>query len=150
MATLTLRADDAGAAEPDAPAKDKTDRPVQPEHPDHPLDKEKPAHPDKPDRGANVQLPEDVKKLIDEFNQARQDFLQDQKELLAQIKDASKEQREKLRDQLKTNREEWLEKQKELREEIRERLKELREKLPNHREIIDEAKGKAKDRKKGR
>ncbi|MGC8743134.1 MAG: hypothetical protein ACP5T0_04575 [Verrucomicrobiia bacterium] len=84
------------------------------------------------------ELPQEIKDLIAQFEQAKQDFLTAQKDLLEQLKNATTdEERAQIREQLKAQRDAWLEQTKELRQQIREALKELRDKIPTRQEVLD-------------
>jgi hypothetical protein len=92
-----------------------------------------------PDR---VPLPPELRDLMKEFEKAREAILEQEKELLRQLKGATEEDREKIREQLKAKRDEWMERTRELREQIKDRLAELKDKLPKRDELIDAAKEK--------
>jgi len=95
-----------------------------------------------------IQLPDDLKAMIEAARQAAVDFRAQQAELIKQLKDATAEERAALREQLKENREAFREAQKEREKEIRARLQELREQFKNQRDQVLEA---AKEQgKKGR
>jgi hypothetical protein len=76
-------------------------------------------------------LPEDVKKLIDEFKALSDKYVADQKALLEGLRGANSDAKEKIKEQLKANRQSFLDETKEIRADIRERLKELRDELKN-------------------
>lgn len=92
-------------------------------------------------------MAEQVKALQAQFKLQQKELLQKYQELLKGAKDASKEEREKLRlelrDELKTKLDDLITKQKELRTE-------LRQKFEEHKELIDAAKEKAKEKIKDR
>jgi len=95
----------------------------------------------------NVTLPEDLKKLVEQYQGAAQKFAEEQKALISQIKGASEEDKSKLKDQLKTNREKFLEETKQLRADIREQVRDLRAKLKESGTAVDggtEGKGKGR------
>lgn len=98
-----------------------------------------------PPRPPRPDLPADVKALIDKFEATRQQYLDQEKELTKQIRDATAEQRDKIREQQKAVRDAWLEQTKELRKEIAQRIEELRGKLKDQRPVIDQAKEKIGD-----
>jgi hypothetical protein len=97
--------------------------------------------------GRRGTLPDDVKKLLEDFKSARDQYLERQKELLKVAKDGTEADREKLREQVQELRKDFLDRQRTIREEVKRRLEELRRELPNRQEIIDAAKEKAKDRR---
>jgi hypothetical protein len=77
----------------------------------------------------NAEIPADLKALITQYQDAAQKFAAQQKELLAQIKGATDEQKQKLKETLKGNRQTFLDDTTQLRADIREQLRELRAKL---------------------
>jgi hypothetical protein len=158
MAGNPLVADDTAVpGDPNTPPTPVVDPPKQ-DPPQTPPDDVKPprptsptiVRPDRPTRPDKPELPAEIKQLIDEFQKARESFLADQRDLAKQIRGATADERETLREQLKANREEWLDKQKELREEIKAAIQRLKETLPSHKDLIDQAKEKANDHKRGR
>ena len=94
--------------------------------------------PERPERPDRPQLPPEIRRLLAVFEKARDTYLEKQKELLKQLKDATEEQKAALREQLKENQDKFAK----IRAELRERLKELRDQLPKHRDAIDAAKEK--------
>ncbi len=99
----------------------------------------RPDRPGRPDIQPPVrpELPQEVKDLIAQFEQARQDFLASQKELFEQLRNATTdEERAQIREQLKAAREAWMEQTKELRQQIREALQQLRQQVPTREEIL--------------
>lgn len=111
--------------------------------------------PGKPAEGPGVGKPdwtrgsmaEQVKALQAQFKLQQKELLQKYQELLKGAKDASREEREKLRlelrDELKAKLDDLITKQKELRTE-------LRQKFEEHKELVDAAKEKAKEKIKDR
>jgi gas vesicle protein len=94
-----------------------------------------------------LELPEDLKKLVDQFRAQAQTFVSSQKEIAQQLKGATSEQKELLKEQLKTNREKFLEETAALRTDIRERVKELKATLQESRPVdagAGEARGKGR------
>lgn len=129
--------DDSGHGKKDSPPG-LANRPDRPAHPDHPANPNKPA------------LPDDVKKLIEASRQAREAFLNEQKDLVAKLKSATQDERAKIREDLAKNREDFLAQQKELREQIHDRLKEIRAEFKDNRDkVIDEARKNGKGRRPG-
>lgn len=77
----------------------------------------------------DVELPDALKKALDEFNALRLKQTETQKELLAKLGTSTKEEKQAIKDQLRANRDQFLEDTKQLRADIREQIKALREKL---------------------
>ena len=77
----------------------------------------------------NVELPETLKKALEEFNTARQKQIEIQKELASKLGTAKAEEKQALKEKLRSNRETFLDETKQLRTDIREQIKALREKL---------------------
>ncbi len=77
----------------------------------------------------NANLSDDLKKLITQYQDTAQKFAAGQKDLLAQLKGATDEQKQTLKDQLKANRQQFLDDTTQLRADIREQLRELRQKI---------------------
>ena len=77
------------------------------------------------------ELPEDVKKLIADFQKAREDFMAAQREELKKAKDATKEARAEARERLKDLRQNFVKQQIVNRKEIHDRLQEIKGKLRN-------------------
>ncbi|MFN0067421.1 MAG: hypothetical protein ACKVYV_07260 [Limisphaerales bacterium] len=104
---------------------------------------------DLPDAGAGRRavLPEDVKRLLSEFQKAREAFDQKRAELVQQTKGATDADRAKFREQFQELRRQFIEQQKMLREEVRRRIEELKRELPLRQELIDAAKEKARERR---
>jgi ABC-type transporter MlaC component len=96
----------------------------------------------KADRAA---LSDELKAAIQDFQQARADFLKAQADLRKGLRTATSEERARIREQLKTLCSGWLQDQQQYRDRIREELRELRETLRNARDKqLDEVKGKGK------
>jgi hypothetical protein len=81
----------------------------------------------------------DLSDVMESFRQAREAFLEEQREIASALRGATEDEREALREALKEAREQWMEQTRELRAEIRERVAELRERLPNREEVVDAA-----------
>jgi Skp family chaperone for outer membrane proteins len=95
-----------------------------------------------------VELPADLKAMVEEARKAAADFRAEQAELVKSLKDATAEERAKIRADLKELRETFLAAQKDRMKDIRARLAELRKEFQNKR---DEVLGAAKEQgKKGR
>ena len=102
---------------------------------------EKPVRPNNPPPGADVQ------DLVKEFKQARETYLQQQKELARRMKEDSKEAREALREQNKELLEQLKEQQKNLRQESRDRAKDLKKELSSDMgRVIDSGVGEGRGR----
>ena len=84
-----------------------------------------------------VELPADLKALVDKYQDAAKKFAADQKDLIALIRGATEEDKAKLKEQLKTNRDKFLEDTKQLRADIREQVRELRAKLKESGTPVD-------------
>jgi hypothetical protein len=76
-------------------------------------------------------LPDDVKKLLDEYKAIVDKFVADQKALIDGLRGATSDAKEKVKEQLKANRQTFLDQTKDLRVDIHERIKELRDELKN-------------------
>jgi hypothetical protein len=135
----SLRAQDTTAPPTDTPpAGDVTTPPVTtPDQKDKDKDKDK----DKISRDLKNAPPE-VQKLVQGFETTREKYLTQQKDLLAQLKEASAEQRATLREQLVANRESFMAELKTFRQQFQADLAALKPKLsrPEMRRIIDAAK----------
>src|SRR5262245_31711946 len=95
----------------------------------------------------NSELPPEVSKRVDRFKLDAKAYLDAQEALKKQMVGASDTERAALREQLRLLREKWLERSRELREEYKERRAELEDKLKDHRELFDELRNAAADRK---
>jgi gas vesicle protein len=97
----------------------------------------------RPDRKDGEERPvaDDVKKLLDQFEQAREQHLKEQLDLAKQLKNATERQRDQVREQLKENRREWQAQQKLLSQQIRERLNEIKDELKEHNKKVREELG---------
>lgn len=84
---------------------------------------------------AKLELPADLKVLVEQFRAQAEAFVTAQKELAKQLKGSTAEQKEQLKEQLKTNREKFLEDTAQLRADIRERVKELKTTLQESRPV---------------
>jgi ElaB/YqjD/DUF883 family membrane-anchored ribosome-binding protein len=91
----------------------------------------RPALPDQPTPSA------ELTDLVKEFQTARETFLKQQQELMAQMKTASKEEREALRQQLREQLEAWREQQKAQIEDIREQAREIKNNVPAIRDVVE-------------
>lgn len=84
-----------------------------------------------------VELPADLKALVDKYRSESEAFLAGQKDLLKQLKGATAEEKAKVKETLKANRDKFLEEHKELITEIRQQLAALKKDLKNHEKPID-------------
>jgi hypothetical protein len=89
-----------------------------------------------------------IRRLLEDFKAAQKKFLDEQKQLQKQWKDAPAAQRETIRGQLRDKRDAFLEQQKEMREEIRKRVDELKSQLPEHSDVIEDAREQAVEHRK--
>lgn len=96
---------------------------------------------------SRLELPADLKALVEQFRAQAEAFVTAQKELARQLKGSTVEQKEQLKEQLKTNREKFLEDTAQLRADIRERVKELKTTLQESRPVDA---GAGEGRKRGR
>jgi len=110
-----------------------------------PTDGSPPAvRPERPERPA---LSPEVKEQIRKFDQARDTFLQQRRELERQLTGASDEERRNIRSQLKESLDQWKEQRKQFRVEAQERRQELKQELLQHREALEDARGAALEAK---
>lgn len=87
-------------------------------------------------------LPDGVKKAVGEMKQAREAYQQKKQELKKELQGCTATERDQIRQQLRDQ----LCDQVRDREQLRERLQELREQLPNHRELMEQARERSQDR----
>lgn len=97
--------------------------------------------------GRRVVLPEDLKKLLTEFQKAREDFDRQRAGLVKETKGSSESDRARFREQFQELRKQFIEQQKVLREEVRRRIEELKKELPLRQELIEAAREKARERR---
>jgi hypothetical protein len=86
-------------------------------------------------------IPDNIKNLIETFDQTRNKYLQQQRLMLAKLKNATPEEQDQIRQQLQANRKEFLADLKGFRDELRVDLQALKGKI-SHGEfgrIIDAA-----------
>lgn len=102
-----------------------------------------PERPTAPDRAV---LPQTVKDLVKDFQVTRQDFLNGQRELLRQLKDAKQEERSIIREQLKERLNEWRELQKSHLRELRDQAREITTTLPAIGDVINSGSGEGRGR----
>ncbi len=77
----------------------------------------------------NASIPDALKVLIKQYQDAAQKFAASQKDLLARLKGATDEEKQKVKEQLKLNRDTFLSDTSQLRSDLREQLRELRNTL---------------------
>jgi len=90
-------------------------------------------------------LSSQVQVLREQFKREHSDLLKAYKEMLKQAKEVGKDERDKVREQFNVQRGEMMTRQKELREELKRRFQEFRAEHPDHMEVIDAAKERAKE-----
>lgn len=98
----------------------------------------------KPDRPGNPNSaePPQVTSYVNQFQNARQEYLEAQKELKLKMKDATEEQRAVLREKVKEALEKWKEDHKQFVEEQKERVKAMKQELhPDLGKVLDGAGG---------
>jgi len=99
---------------------------------------------EKPDRPGNPNSaePPEVTTYVNQFQNARQEYLEAQKELKLKMKDATEEQRAVLREKVKEVLEKWKEDHKQFVEEQKERVKAMKQELhPDLGKVLDGAGG---------
>lgn len=102
----------------------------------------------RPERSGSDQ---EVKVLVKKFENERESFLQKEKELQRQMKDAAEAQREQIREQQKENLEQWKEQQKRFRDQLRERSETIKSELSDDlKRAVDDAKDKSNGRGRNR
>ncbi len=102
----------------------------------------------RPERSGSDQ---EVKSLVKKFENERESFLQKEKELQKQLKDAAEAQREQIREQQKENLEQWKEQQKKFRDQLRERSETIKNELSDDlKRAVDDAKDKSSGRGRNR
>lgn len=138
---------------------------VKPSRPDSPSDQVKTirdqgrkiGRPEKPRPGGSVTAvdrpeslqPGELKTLIERFQTAREQYLQRQKLLAVQLRQATDEQRAELREQMRENLDGWREMQLEFRSQLKDRAIELRRELQGQlREVVDEGSKEGSDNRR--
>ena len=96
--------------------------------------------PKPPDRGNLPKPPSSVQDLVRDFQAARQAYLEEQKELRRQLREATDEQRAAIRSQLKASLDNWLEIQRARVLEMREQARRIKETVPDLKDVVDSAK----------
>jgi hypothetical protein len=99
--------------------------------------------PDGMDRG---RVAETVRERVQKFEQLRAAYLEQHRKMLQELKGASTElDREQIRERIQERRQEWTDLARQIREHARERVTALKERLPNHGELLDQAKEQARE-----
>ena len=87
---------------------------------------------------------------MDDMKQARVKFLEEQKNLRQQLKDAPEDTRSRLRGEIQNKRQSFLDTQLTAREEIQRRLLEIRDQFKDHRDVLDAAKEQSRESSRAR
>jgi hypothetical protein len=102
------------------------------------------------DESAPTDASDVLKKIREEFKQAQNTFVEEQKELRQKLKEATDDDRARIRNEIQIKRQNFLDQQLEVRDEIRRRASDLKDKLKDHQDVLDAAKEAAKDKAKSR
>lgn len=95
-------------------------------------------------------MADQLRALQDQFKKEQKDLITRYQDLLKRAKDASREERERVRELFAAERTALIEAQRELREQVKASFEEFRKDHSEHRDLIDAAKEKAKERIKER
>lgn len=95
-------------------------------------------------------MAEQLRQLQDQFKKEQKDLIARYQELLKRARDVSQEERAKVRELFRIERDTLIETQKELRDQVKASFEEFRKEHAEHRDLIDAAKEKAKERVKQR
>ena len=95
-------------------------------------------------------LADQLRAMQDQFKKEQKDLIARYQELLKKARDVSQEERAKVRELYRSERDSLIEAQKELREQVKSSFEDFRNGHLEHRELIDAAKEKAKERVKQR
>jgi hypothetical protein len=91
-------------------------------------------------------LPPEIRDRVRRFEVVREAYLKEQEELRKRLRGATTEaERDRVRELIRQTRLEWLERSRQLREESLRRIRELPSVLPDLREVISNAREKARD-----
>jgi gas vesicle protein len=90
-------------------------------------------------------ISQDVKDRLQRFNQLREAYLAERRELERRLKGAAEEDREKIRNLMRERLDAWREKLRAQREDLQDRLDQLKAALPQHQDVIDAARDRARD-----
>ncbi|MBX3745321.1 MAG: hypothetical protein KF833_08410 [Verrucomicrobiae bacterium] len=106
--------------------------------------------PAKQDWLAGLTLAEQVRELTEQFKREQRELLLQYQDLMKQARDGRSEERDRIRESIKLEfdqfRKALLERQKELRDDLRQRFEEFRMRHPEHRELIEGARERARER----
>jgi hypothetical protein len=91
-----------------------------------------------------------VQNSVDAAKTTRTEFLKTQQDLRNGMRKMKEAARDRLRDDLQKGREDFLINQRQVRDEVKKQVAALKEQLQDHRTLIDEAKGEAKERVRAR
>jgi hypothetical protein len=107
-------------------------------------DKGKPAVPGRPDKVAPSPA---VKELVDKFQDARETYLEGQRQLRIQLRSATEQEREIIRQQMREGLDRWKEQTRQFAEEARESAHKMKDKLgPELDRVIDRGKDEGRNR----
>jgi len=105
-----------------------------------------PERPERPDNSNKLEDSDGVRQMLEDFKQAQNRFLEEQKQLRQRLKEATEDDRARIRHELQLKRQTFLDAQADRREEIRRTAKDLKDTLKDHRDVLDAAKEDAKER----
>jgi hypothetical protein len=98
--------------------------------------------------GNRDQLPAEVTSRIERFKADARRYLAQQELLKKKLAGANDQERAAIREQLRLLREKWLERSREMREQYKDRKAELESKLRDHRELFDDIRGAAAEKRR--
>jgi hypothetical protein len=99
-----------------------------------------------PELWDKTDLPLTIRERLRQFEQQREAYLKEQRDLMRKLQGASDEDRERIRELIRERRLAWLEQARAFREQARERMQELRGELPRHAEVLDAAREQLQNR----
>lgn len=102
----------------------------------------------RPNLGDRQQFPAEVTARIERFKLDARVYLAQQELLKKKMTGANDQERAALREQLRSLRERWLERSREMREQYKDRKAELEMRLRDHRELFDEIRGAAAEKRR--
>lgn len=82
--------------------------------------------------------PADVRALVQQFQQDRENFMTQRRSLEQQMVSASEQQREQIRDQLRDQMDQWKSQQARVREQLKDQADRLRDQLRDHTRLMDQ------------
>jgi hypothetical protein len=97
-----------------------------------------------------TEIAAEVKKAVEDAKAARLEFLEQQQELRAGVRNGSKEERARIREVIQQTRADFMAAQRQSREELKKRIIELKDQLQSHQDAIEGAKEEAKDKSHAR